>query len=143
MKIDFHILNDGSGLKSLRYACKVVASSHQAGKKVFIQTNTQEEANQLNDLLWTYEDDSFIPHALFDPSDTTPPPVQIGYSTSPPKPEGILLNLSSQIPGFYQSFEQLIEIVFSDPVMQQLARDRYKTYRDSGHELTTHKIASA
>jgi DNA polymerase-3 subunit chi len=50
------------------------------------------------------------------------------------------MNLSRDIPAFYSQFKHVIEIVFPDPVVQQLARTRYKQYRDQGHEINTIKV---
>jgi len=33
--------------------------------------------------------------------------------------------------------------VFCHPTMQQLARERYKQYRDQGRDITTYKIKSS
>jgi DNA polymerase-3 subunit chi len=137
MKVDFHILDKANGQQSLLYACNIIEQAYTAGQQVFVQTGSKEEAQRLDNLLWTYSDTSFIPHSLYSPGDMTA--VQIGYEATPPQLTSLLVNLSTEMPAFYNQFSHIIEIVFSDPHVQQLARNRFRQYRDQGCEITTKK----
>lgn len=139
-KIDFYILEAASGQKSLHFACKLIEKAWSDQQKVYIHTNSQEEAERMDTLLWTYREDSFLPHNLYQATDDFPPPVQIGFADHPKHHQDLLLNLRQEIPDFYKQFNRVIEIVFSDAHVQQLARERYKQYRDQGCELNTYKI---
>ncbi len=138
--IDFYILDTSSGQRSLLFACRLLEKAYEAAQSVYIHAPSQEEAERLDQLLWTYRDDSFIPHNLYQAADPFPPPIQIGYGETPPPHQAILLNLASAVPAFYQQFPRIIEIVFSDPSVQQLARERYRYYRDQGCNMTNYKI---
>jgi DNA polymerase III subunit chi len=144
MKIDFYILDQASGQKSLHFACRLLEKAYAENQRVYIQVNSKEEAERLDTFLWTYRDDSFLPHNLYDQAThSCPPPIQIGYNETPKdysNSNNILLNLSREIPGFFKQFERVIEIVFSDSRVQQLARERYRYYRDQGYEMNTHKL---
>jgi DNA polymerase-3 subunit chi len=143
MKIDFHILDNTNNPRSMLYVCSLVEKAYLAKQQVYIQTNSPEETEQLDNLLWTFKDDSFIPHSPYSAADTSPPTIQIGHAATPTQQRNLLINLSHQVPDFFQQFQHVIEIVFSDPAMQQLARERYKQYRDQGHEMNTVKIKLA
>ena len=143
MKIDFHVLEASSGLQSLHYVCNVIEKAYAGKQPVYVHATSKEEAERLDNLLWTYRDDSFIPHALVDSSDVTPPLIQIGFDAAPAHQQQLLINLSRDIPAFYQQFARVIEIVFNDPVVQQLARDRFRRYREFGCDLSTHKIKTS
>lgn len=138
-KVDFYILDADSGQKSLLFACQLIEKFHQEQQRIFIYTATKDEAERLDALLWTYSDNSFIPHAIYNQQDDCAPSIQIGYSDAPEAHNGILINLSRSIPIFYSQFKHVIEIIFSDPQVQQLGRERYKQYRDQGCELNTLK----
>ena len=81
-----------------------------------------------------------LPHQLY--ADRCNAPIQIGYGECPKSHGNILFNFGREIPPFYEQFPHVIEIVFTDPVVQQLARQRYKQYRDSHHEINTIKQSS-
>lgn len=138
--IDFYILEEASNLKSQHFACRLLEDLHQHNEKIYIHTSTRDEAERLDTLLWTFKEDSFLPHNLYDPADEFPPAIQIGCKDAPKDHQHILLNLDRSVPSFYTQFQRVIEIVFSDPNVQQLARDRFKYYRDNGCNITTHKI---
>lgn len=140
MKVDFYILEATSGQKSLFYACQLLEKIYAEQKRVYINTSSKEEAERFDGLLWTYRDDSFLPHNLYNPTDDCPPPIQIGYGETPAAHQEVLLNLCKEIPRFYKQFTHVIEIVFSDPLVQQLARERFKQYRDQGCEINTYKL---
>ena len=140
MKVDFYVLETQSSLPAWRYACTLIETAHHNAQPVYVHTASKEDAERIDTLLWTYRDDSFIPHALLDAQHENPAPIQIGYGETTPEQTTLLINLSRDIPTFYQQFNHIIEIVFSDPVVQQLARDRFRQYREAGCELNTHKI---
>src|SRR5262249_33569669 len=141
MQIDFYILETTSGQKSLLFACQQIEKLHTEQKKrIYINMNSLDEAQRFDDLLWTFRDNSFLPHSLYDPSDDRPPPIQIGVDVAPINHQDILLNLSQKAPLFYSQFNHVIEIVFSDPAVQQWARQRFKHYRDEGHDINTIKL---
>lgn len=138
MQIDFYILETESRQKSLFFACGLLEKIEQ---RVYIHTDSLQEAERIEGLLWTYKDDSFLPHNIYHPQDDCPPHIQIGYREEAPiNHQEVLLNLSANIPLFYVQFVRVMEIVFSDALVQQSARERYKQYRDQGYAITTHKL---
>jgi DNA polymerase-3 subunit chi len=149
MQIDFYVLATTSGQQSLLFACQLVEKAHAKQQHVYIHTNSLPEAEKIDALLWTYQDTSFLPHALYQPNDDNPPPIQIGTTESlifaadnKINQSTMLINLATKIPTFYAQFTHIAEIVFSEPAIQQLARERYKQYREQGHEINTIKISA-
>lgn len=140
MIVHFHILENASGMQALIYACTLLEQAYQRNESVYVHTNSREDAEKLDNLLWTFRDDSFVPHQLHDPNADLPPPIQIGHGAIPQGKYKLLINLSREFPTSYSQFNEVAEIVFADPLVQQLARDRFRQYRDQGHELITHKI---
>lgn len=132
--IDFYIHNS-NGQKPWVFACKLIEKL-DLQKKIYVHTRSKEEANHLDQLLWTYKDICFIPHCLLNTGDA---PVQIGYSTLPDQLD-VFINLSDLFPESFNQYHNIIEFVFIDPTMQQLARERYKRYRAALCTITTHKL---
>ena len=112
------------------------------GQMLFINTDSREMAEQLDNLLWTYHDISFIPHDLLIDNKTKQSPVMIGWQKFFPQKNEVLLNLASEIPTEVERFARIIEIVSGDGSLRQLSRDKYRTYRDRGYELHNHSIES-
>jgi DNA polymerase-3 subunit chi len=139
LKIDFYILEE-SVQPWMHFVCGLVEAAYTAKQSVYIHHPSQEEASRLDAALWTYKDISFLPHQLCLPTDLQFAPIGIGHGSAPVFYQETLFNLSSDIPVFYTQFKQVIEIVLPGPTVQQLARSRYRQYRDQGHQVNTHKI---
>lgn len=139
MSIHFYVLSQASGLKALHFACQLIETAYAAQKEVYVHTSTRDEAERFDALLWTYKEDSFIPHQLLKNRTGDAAPIEIGYEQDAPAHQGTLVNLSRDIPTCFQQFQEIIEIVFNEPEAQQLARVRYKAYRDLGLNIHTHK----
>ena len=112
------------------------------GNQVHIHTNSRESAALMDDLLWTFRDISFIPHALADETVEHDCPVAIGWNGIVPSSAEILINLGADIPAFVRSFTRVMEIVVTDAASRQQSRDRYRRYRDMGFELHSHELES-
>jgi DNA polymerase-3 subunit chi len=141
MKVDFYILETSSRQAAWHFACSLIEKAYADQQHVYVHTPSKEEAERMDALLWTYKDDSFLPHLMTHQVENNPPPILIGYDNAPTMNKQLLVNLTQDIPPFYSEFSHLIEIVFSDPIVQQLARNRFRQYRESGCELNTHKIS--
>ncbi len=136
-KIDFHIANTP---ERLLFVCRLIEKNYQQKRRIYIHAETQKEAHDLDELLWTYRDDSFLPHNLYGEGPEPAPPIQIGFGTTPEKQQDILLNLSATVPVFYTQFQRVFEIVVSsEPALQEISREHYRFYRGQGCEITTYK----
>ncbi|MBI2786554.1 MAG: DNA polymerase III subunit chi, partial [Legionella longbeachae] len=102
--------------------------------------NHKEDAEYLDELLWTFKEDSFIPHNLQGEGPEPPPPIQIGYEKEPRGFNDILLNLSNSIPPFYSRFKRVMELVINIEAEKEQSRLHYREYRARGCELFTHHI---
>lgn len=139
-KIDFYILSEGNAQTRFQLACRLIEKAYRNQHRVYIQTENQQEAHQLDEMLWTYRDDSFLPHNLYGDGPEPSPPIQIGFSVTPEKHRDILINLSNHVPAFYEQFSRVLELVPNDPAIQANAREIYRAYRAKGYDITTHKL---
>lgn len=124
--------------------CKIIARAYREGFRVFINTNNTEETKTLDDLLWTFSDESFIPHSLANDATTAEAPnllVQIG-ETNPPLESDIVIHFHEAAPHRFNQLKRLIEIVPVDnEAWSATAREHYKALKQAGitpqvHDLT-------
>jgi len=94
----------------------------------------------MDQLLWTFRDQSFIPHELLPNADLKTTPVIIGWSGDAAEECDVLINLATEIPVFFSRFERLVEIVGKEPAQKQASRDHYRYYQERGYPLTNHKL---
>lgn len=136
--IDFYILNDAEPRARLAKACRLIEAAYQQGRKVYVHTHNEDLALKLDDNLWTFTDNSFVPHNLLREHEQVPPPVQIGYADDLPKSRDVLVNLSDGILDYSHQFKRIIEIVPNDERCKAALREHYKYYRSQGFQIKTH-----
>lgn len=120
-------------------ACKLVEKALAQEMHVYIHTDQLSTSTRLDELLWTYSDLSFIPHALT-PSTEQGLKVLIGHSGEPSEPCELLINLSNEIPSFLERFERMAEVLDQEEAILVAGRKRYQIYRKQGYNLDYHQL---
>lgn len=142
-QVDFYILDSDSDDARLRLACKIVDKATQLDLHVFVHSSSDDEARKLDELLWTFEQGSFIPHRVVRGEPDVPPSetVLIGVN-QPPSPGRwqVLVNLAADVPDFFSRYERVAEVVDANSVRREQSRERYRFYRDRGYKLNTHQV---
>jgi DNA polymerase-3 subunit chi len=141
-RIDFYILDQAEEKSRLNLACRLIEKAYKNRHRIYVHTEDANKAHALDELLWTYREDSFLPHNLHGDGPEPPPPIQIGFATTPEKQRDILINLSKTVPPFYTQFARILEIVCNHPEIQADTREHYRYYRSQGHDINTHKLQS-
>lgn len=121
----------------MRYACLEGLKAYQQGAPVHIHVDDPEAAAELDELMWDYPKHRFLPHEIIDPDSKPTSPVQIGYHP-PHHQEGVLINLSTEVPSFFGRFDRVVEIIVGETRTE--GRSRYSHYRDRGYPLHHHAI---
>ncbi len=140
MRVDFYLLDNTEPQAAPLVACRLIEKAYQRGHKVFVFCEDAQAAAHLDELLWTYKDDSFIPHHLQGEGPKPPPAVQIGYGPEPLGFNDILLNMAPNIPFFYTRFRRVMEVVLNEDSAKEISRAHYREYRNKRCELHTHPI---
>lgn len=139
-KIEFYVLPNPDQESRMRFLCRFIEKAYKDKRRIYIHCSHQSDAHHLDETLWTYREDSFLPHNLYGEGPEPAPPIQIGFDATPEKHRDLLINVSHEIPTFYTQFARVIQCVSTDPTLQELARDHYRQYRAQGHNITTHKL---
>jgi DNA polymerase-3 subunit chi len=138
-KVDFYVLPNSDPQARLRLACRIAEKAYSLGHQVHIRTDSKENCQQLDILLWTFRDRSFIPHEI-EPESPQRCKVTLGCDWTPAHCQ-ILINLASDAPTFFDRFERVAEIIDQAPDARDAGRARYRFYRERGCELRHHEVA--
>ena len=137
----FHHFNSIGSKNHLLYVCKLVEKGFkQKIQPIYIHASNQQQAEQLDKLLWTFKQDSFIPHTIVGASDLDSTPVQIGWNGNQFHPAAAIVNLSEEIPISYLESKKIHEIIDDDELKKNKARSRWKKYKSKGCQLNVHQI---
>lgn len=141
--VHFYILETAVQQQRLLMACHFIEKQYHAQQSVYIHVDSAEIATRFDQLLWTFRDNSFLPHHIVSNQIEPIPPILIGYDANHLVPATCFINLSTHFPQPFLQYTEVIEIVIADPVQQQTARERYKQYRDQQAHLQTHKLSAS
>lgn len=137
--VTFYLLNQSVPDGKLRAACRLTKKALARGCTAYIQAEDDRQASRLDDLLWTFDQGSFLPHRL-DSGDAEPAPVTIGCRAPGTDPADVLIALSADMPDHFDIYRRIAEVVDGTDEDKRLARQRYRIYRERGCELETHHI---
>lgn len=140
-RIDFYVLSEAGEPARQRFACRLAEKVYKLDNTVHIAAGDRQRAEQLDELLWTFRDGSFVPHEIV-ASNLQPlgSPITIGYEEAEVGSCDLLINLSDESLKDAGAFQRIAEIVTSDEDSRQRSRRRFADYRDNGHTLDTHKL---
>tara|TARA_R110000744_G_scaffold181455_1_gene300626 strand:+ start:890 stop:1366 length:477 start_codon:yes stop_codon:yes gene_type:complete len=125
----------------LHYACLQAAHFYRQNQRVFIYTQDQQSAHDIDEMIWAFDPDSFVPHNLIGEGPKQGAAVEISWQ-APKNRRAVLINLTSEVPNFANQFSHLIDFVPADETLKEQARNRFRTCRQWGFNVA-HQVASA
>lgn len=140
-KVDFYLLAQAGQDVRETMACKLIEKIYQLNHKVYIHTDSEQDAARIDSLLWTMKPGNFIPHEIASNKNNPQTPILIGHSDNAPPIQDVLVNLTHAVPLFFSQFERVAEFVDADDANKTLGRKRFKFYKDRGYQLDTHDLA--
>jgi DNA polymerase-3 subunit chi len=139
-RVDFYVLDGERDQDRLALACRLTEKAFHLGHRTYLHASSALQAQQLDELLWTYRQNSFLPHEQAQDDADAECPILIGFRSEPPRHGDLLVNLGDEIPPFAENFERVVELVGGGEPERAQARERYRRYRERGYELQSHQV---
>lgn len=117
---------------------KLLERSIDRGWKSIVQTTTRERLEALDALLWTYDDQSFLPHAADSEPNLEDEPIVLTTGGGNPNAAQVrFLVEAAPFPSDASNYQRIV-LMFDggDEEAVAGARGAWKELRASGHELT-------
>jgi DNA polymerase-3 subunit chi len=143
-RVDFYVLKSAGAKQRWAFACRLTEKAYLKDLKIVVVNETLADAQALDDLLWTFNERSFIPHKVCLDEQSMDPatPVHLTVQSAIPAAD-LLVNLSSRLPAEFQRYPRIAEVIDADDERRRLGRERFKAYRDLKLPLETHQIDDA
>lgn len=139
-KVDFYLLN-ADGDSTERIACRLAEKAWRLGNRVYLLAPDKPVAHELDELLWTFSQGSFVPHAVYaNDSDAAVHPVLIGHNEPPAALHDVLISLAPEVPAWFSRFMRIAELVGATEDARVRGRERFRFYRERGYPLETHNL---
>ena len=109
----------------------------QRGWRALVRSPGPDRIDHLDGWLWSYRDESFLPHGLADEAEAERQPVLLTTGADTPNEAQALFLLDGAEPGDLSAFERCL-ILFDgrDEAAVKAARGRWKTIKAAGHAVS-------
>lgn len=132
MRVEFYVLSTATPADRQRAACQLALKAWRAGMPVFVRGSDQAQCAELDELMWRFKNDSFLPHDLHQHNPQAP--VVLGLDDPPEASQGLLINLNPTLSPHLEQFSRVIEIVNQEPQLLALCRENFRLYRQKGYD---------
>lgn len=137
-KADFYVLPANDSDARGRFLCRLMEKIGTMGHHIFIHTANESEAKRIDQLLWEYKAESFIPHSLL--NDDIHAKIKIGWDAQRPEHKDVFVNLHLDIPDDALAFDRILEIVVQSEDVLTSTRRNYKTYQSKQIPVDMHDM---
>ncbi len=144
-RIDFH----SNVSDKLEYACRLtrkIWSATPEGEPVrnIVMVGEKADLKKLNELLWTFSSTDFLPHCFIEDEAAAETPIILtdDFASSAlnniPHAD-VMIHLGMRMPAdvaaLVARFPRIVEVVTVNEAERLAGRERFKAYRELGHEL--------
>ncbi len=140
LRIDFYVLPDQKENGRALLACRLADKAYGLGHTVYLFTASEARAAALDDLLWTFRQDSFVPHERYPLVGEEGSPVLVGTAAPVTVEAQVLINLADALPEGFERYDRVVELVDQHPEVLAQSRERFRQYREQGCVPETHKL---
>ena len=140
MRADFYLIAKPRFREQpLLLVCELARKASDAGMATLVLARDAAQAEAIDDLLWAFDDDAYIPHQVAgqdDEDDLAPVLIAAPGTDVPLRP--LLINLRDEAPD--GAFDRVLEVVPADPAARDPLRERWKHYLARGFALDKHDM---
>jgi DNA polymerase-3 subunit chi len=144
-RVDFYVLKSTAAQQRWAFACRLTEKAYLKDLKIVIVNDTLADAQALDELLWTFNERSFVPHKVCLDEQSLDPatPVHLVLESAAIPAADLLVNLAPRLPTQLQRYQRIAEVIDADEERRRQGRERFKAYRDLKFTLETHQIDEA
>ena len=141
-RVDFYLLKSSTFSDQIGFCCRLSEKALAQQNKIHIQTKDTIQSDALNEALWSFKADSFLPHAIGQnlPQDF---PITIdsrALEQQNKTQRDLLILLCTEIPRNHHNFDRMCVIIPNQESDIQLAREQYKHFKKQGLKVNIHDM---
>jgi DNA polymerase III subunit chi len=122
----------------LLLVCELAKRAFESGQRALILARSFDQAEQLDEKLWEFDEAAFIPHQIAGDDDDEMTPVLIAAPDAETPDRALVINLREDAaPGL---FERVLEVVSAEQSERDGSRKRWAMYKAAGFEVAKHDM---
>ena len=139
-RADFYLIAKPRFLtEPLKLVCELARKAYDSNQPTLILARDQAQAEELDDLLWSFDPDAYIPHQIAgsdEDDEETPVLLATPESDTPSRP----LVINRRDAAWEGACQRVLEVVPADPSAREPLRERWKQYKAMGLELNKYDM---
>jgi DNA polymerase-3 subunit chi len=138
-RADFYLIDKPRFREApLRLVCELARKAFDADQPALILVQSLGQAEALDDELWAFEPDAFVPHQIAgnEEDELTPILIVPPEVETPDRP--LVINLRDGVVA--RICERVLEVVPADPAAREGSRRRWSEYKARGFALDKHDM---
>jgi DNA polymerase III subunit chi len=139
-RADFYLIAKPRFLtEPLRLVCELARKAYDANQWTLILARDAAQAEELDELLWAFDEDAYIPHQIAgtDEEDELTP-VLIATPDFDAPARALVINLRDD--AYLGACERVLEVVPADPAAREPLRERWKQYKARGLDVSKYDM---
>lgn len=133
-KVSFYLF-EKSPERQVDSTCRLCRKILRKPAKIWLYSPNTELQTILDDLVWSFDPESFLAHGI----DDTTAPICISAQL-PVEPNWIVFNFHDKALEPQAGIDHIIEIIENNEPAKQVGREKFKDYRQMGIAPQTHKL---
>ena len=122
----------------LLLVCELARKAFDANLSTLVLARDADQAEQLDELLWSFADDAYVPHQIAGDDEDDLAPVLIATPDTDTPIRQLVINLrDAAVQG---NVERVLEVVSADDSARGPSRARWKQYKSRGFDLKKHDM---
>ena len=140
MRADFYLIaKPRFAGQPLLLVCELCRKANDAGLTTLVLARDSAQAEELDDLLWSFNPDAFIPHQIAgSDEDEEEALVLIAAPGQQPGLRPLVINLRDA--AWMEPCDRVLEVVPDDPAAREPLRERWRQYKAAGYALSKHDM---
>ena len=125
----------------LRLVCELARRAFEAEQPTLILVRDAAQAEELDDLLWSFDPDAYLPHQIAgvaDVEDDEVTPILVVPPGIDTPARALVINLRDEAAS--GEFSRVLEVVPADASAREPLRARWREYQQRGFELAKHDM---
>lgn len=139
-RADFYLIDKPRfRAEPLLLVCELARKASDAGQALLVLARDAAQAEALDDLLWSFDPDAYVPHQIAGADEDEEEAVVLIAAPDTDAPlRPLLVNLRDEAPA--GAFERVLEVVPSDESARGPLRERWKHYQSMGFDVKKHDM---
>lgn len=137
-RADYYVIPQSDYDSRELFVCRLCDKLVKDRIRIHIHLASEADLDQLNQRLWSFKADAFVPHTIL--GSELKAPITLSTDSSAAVEADLLINLAVAPPPLAERFERVAEIVNQDPEILAASRESFKLRREQGWDIHNHKM---